>query len=141
MKKLLIYLAGCGNKETITGNWCTCSRDGSYYELYFSDDSLVMATESGNTYSFKYEIRNDSLFYLDNYGEKPVEIKAKVIFHDKENMRLESGEYGVDYQKLPDNINKSDFRTRLLSKRCPDLRTDEEIKADRNRVEFVYFEF
>lgn len=59
---VLFVFNACSKNYTIKGDWEAIESDGTYAELYFSDDKIQIHHEVGGTLQFQtYRIENDTL--------------------------------------------------------------------------------
>ena len=87
------------NNELI-GDWSFIYEDSIYSEAYIRQDSISFMSESDNeTGPFYYQIRNDSLFYLNN--------SFRISICNCNSIKLSSNKYTFVLDKIDlDNVIK-----------------------------------
>lgn len=142
-------------KYNLTGNWRTCTNDGSYFELFMTDSSYRFATSYGlMTEWSRYSIKGDTLIQQSKvlnitYPDSFFIAKAIINRTSNESFTLDyltSNEKWI-FHRLEEEIKQNEPHKILMgiNKRadkidCPDLRTKEEKKQD-SLDSLVPFEF
>ncbi|MEI6349010.1 MAG: hypothetical protein WCP69_13775 [Bacteroidota bacterium] len=153
---VLIFLNSCIGrpaKNAFSGNWYTCGKDGTYYELLIKNNLFKFSTNKGLiTKWYNFKITGDTLSYEDPYLYKDSVITKKSIirFNNIDEMRLEyitSNEQWTFYrinEKISDIENddklKISTRERGQNADCPDKRTEEERRQD-SLIKQINFQF
>ena len=152
----IILLCSCATgttKNKFSGNWYTCGKDGTYYELLIQGNLFKYSTNKGLiTKWYNFKIIGDTLSYEEPnlLADSIITIKSIIHFNNVNEMRLEyitSNEQWTFYriqEKITDieNDEKLKVFTRDRSKKanCLDKRTEEEIRQD-SSVKEIYFQF
>jgi hypothetical protein len=151
---IILYSCARGtSKNQFFGNWYSCGKDGTYYELLIQGNLFKFSTNKGLiTEWYNFKITGDTLSYEDPYllTDSVITIKSIIHFNNVNEMRLEyltSNEQWTFYriqEKITDieNDEKLKILTRDRSKKanCLDKRTEEEIRQD-SLVKEIYFQF
>ena len=146
----------CGiriDKTDISGNWCSCSKNGDYIELHIKGNQYKHSSDFMNPTNWnKFEIKSDTLIQYDKYIFEDSILVNMAKFQFMKNGELElkyliSDEYwklkriNKNIQNLEDNIIlKKETIERSMEAECADKRTNEERKRDSLDMQ-IDFEF
>ena len=152
----MIFLYSCATgttKNKFYGNWYTCGKDGTYYELLIKGNLFKYSTNKGLITKWNnYKINGDTLSYEDPtlYKDSLITIKSIIQFNSVDEMSLEfiSSNEQWTFYRIQEKITSIEHDDKLkvgTHKRsqnieCPDKRTEEE-KSQDSLSKQIYFQF